>query len=690
MCNDHPTISRRGLLMAGAGAFAATALGLTPALRTRRSAEARSGGEAGTQGTALAAAPASAAPGRGPSRLRVIPPVRLADTRTRADRAGSAPDGRLRLQVAGSAGVPATATAVAVSLTTLCGSSPGSAAVAPASAAPSSVPDLTTSGATTQLLLVGLTDGAVDLTVAAADATVDLVGWFEPVSSSTWGRVVALDPVRVHDTRAGAAPLRAYETCDVDVTAACPVDATAAFVTLTASGSHRPGTWTAFAGEVPPPSVELSAPAGGARSALTVVPLSRGTFRLQGSAGGHVAVDVVGYVTGPAAPDAADGLFVPTEPFRAFDTRLAGLPIAEGCSREFFAGPDECAALAMSVSTVGADRPGQAVVWAAGERRPGATSLCLGTGERPERSFAVARAGRRGEAIAVSGGTAHVVVDVYGWFTGPRSTSALAVADAQPLGINAVEMEAYADEWLDYGISTDGRPLRAFRHGSGPRHGLLVTGIHGDEHTGTSVLADLVTRDALPGWTLWLVPVANPDARAANTRFVHEVDMNRDFPVGWAPKPAVTPTGCVTTRTGPTPLSLVESQRLAEAIRSGPFGAATVCISHHDNYNWVAPQAGSPPALRQLADAYAAATGLRRPGEGGDVVPTSPGHTKVDGGFETFAHSLGMSTLLVENKAGYVGERACAGTFGVQPLLDDVVAHHAALVGLLTDPRLPG
>jgi hypothetical protein len=123
-------------------------------------------------------------------------------------------------------------------------------------------------------------------------------------------------------------------------------------------------------------------------------------------------------------------------------------------------------------------------------------------------------------------------------------------------------------------------------------------------------------------------------------------------------------------------------------MRTGPFRRCVVSVSHHDNYNWVAPQRGSPPAMRGLADDYARATGLRLPGEGGQVVPTSPPTTGVPGGFETFAHELGMASFLVENRAGYVGGRACAGRFGVDPAPDDVDRHFEALRSLLTDGRL--
>jgi hypothetical protein len=121
----------------------------------------------------------------------------------------------------------------------------------------------------------------------------------------------------------------------------------------------------------------------------------------------------------------------------------------------------------------------------------------------------------------------------------------------------------------------------------------------------------------------------------------------------------------------------------------GPFRGATISVSHHDNYNWVAPQSGSPSELRDLADRYAKTTGLRLPGDGGSTVPTSPVSTHVNGGFETFAHSLGMSSFLVENKAGYDGSGSCAGAFGLPPTAEAVAPHHQALRALLTDGRLP-
>jgi hypothetical protein len=671
-----PTLTRRALLRAGTGVFAAAALGVLPG---------------------FSGAPSQASSGALTSRFRVVRPSRLVDSRHSGPWRRLDSD-RLRVQVAGHGEVPSTAVAAALAVTTF--TTPrgrvgdGLASVAPAS--DTDPTDITLSGLGpcsdhTQVCFVRLGDeGAVDLIHRGVPGAVavDVIGYFEPCESSSAGRVVTVEPMRVFDTTTAGHPFQRWEIRDVSPGGVCPRDATAVLVNLTASSAHGAGHWSAFPGAVPPATWTLAA-SDAPRTAFAVVPLDAGSFRLLASAGGHAAVDVVGYVTGESAPNSTEGLFVPEVPYRALDTRLVGQQVPTGSSREFGAGPSGCAAVALSVTTLSSDHAGQAAVWAAGDAPPATSTLQYGGDGAPASTFAVARAGSRGAAVGMNGGAAHAVVDVYGWFTGERSAGRHAVLGAQPYGIQGIEMEAHAAEWLDYGISTDGRPLRAFRHGSGNRHALLTTGLHGDEHTGTSVLADLVTREAIPGWTLWLVPVANPDARAANARFVHDVDMNRDFPVDWSAIASVKPTGCVTTRTGPAPLTLVEAQRLSEAMVVGPFRHAAVSISHHDNYNWVAPQSGSHPSLRLLADDYAAATGLRRPDEGGEVVPMSPSSTKVAGGFETFAHALGMSSILVENKAGYVGDSMCAGAFGLQPSAADVAPHHDALHLLLTDARLP-
>jgi hypothetical protein len=597
--------------------------------------------------------------------------------------------GRVRVPVAGRAGIPVDARAAAIRVTGYGIGEAGAVTLVPADDGADEAA-IGVGPASSAMCFVLLGAGAVDVlhTATTTSLTVDVVGWFEPVASATSsGRIVAIEPATIADTVSSARPFAVGETRRVTPAGACPPDASAVVVQLIAATDGRGAGWSVH----PSGGVDdRPAPATGGATVATVVPLVDGGFDVTSHDGGHLSIEVVAYATGESAPASIDGLYVPTPPRRLVDTRRDRQPIPDGSSREIVIAPDDSGSVAINVTAISVNGTGTTSMWAAGARPPaGGSRVSQRASDAATSNLSVTPIGRRGIAIGSSGGDVHVVADVYGWFVGARSTDQVPALGSQPYGIQAIDMESYADEWLDYGISSDGRPLRAFRHGSGERIGLITTGLHGDEHTGTSVLADLITHDAIPGWTLWLVPIANPDARAANLRFVHDVDMNRDFPVDWAALPGPTASGCVTTRTGPVPHSLAESRQLAAAMIDGPFRGATVSVSHHDNYNWVAPQAGSPAVLRELADAYADATGLRRPGQNGSTVPTSPRVTHVKGGFETFADSLGMSSFLVENKAGYRGESWCAGSFGWQPAPEDVAVHHGALRALLTDGRLP-
>jgi protein MpaA len=84
------------------------------------------------------------------------------------------------------------------------------------------------------------------------------------------------------------------------------------------------------------------------------------------------------------------------------------------------------------------------------------------------------------------------------------------------------------------GRSVDGRPIRAVEVGDPAGTRVLVVGcIHGNEQGGIAV-AQQLARIAPRGIDLWIVPVLNPDGRAANTRAnAHGVDLNRNFPVRW-------------------------------------------------------------------------------------------------------------------------------------------------------------
>lgn len=85
------------------------------------------------------------------------------------------------------------------------------------------------------------------------------------------------------------------------------------------------------------------------------------------------------------------------------------------------------------------------------------------------------------------------------------------------------------------GHSVKGRPIEAVILGEGPQTILFMGAIHGNEPAGAGLLREFEgylrsNRYLLYGNRVVIVPVANPDGLAANTRYnANGVDLNRDF-----------------------------------------------------------------------------------------------------------------------------------------------------------------
>ena len=87
-----------------------------------------------------------------------------------------------------------------------------------------------------------------------------------------------------------------------------------------------------------------------------------------------------------------------------------------------------------------------------------------------------------------------------------------------------------------YGSSVQGRPLRAYVLGTGSNKTMVFGGFHGNERSVPGVLNTLHQYldqhpEQWPNCTIILVPCANPDGWAADTRVnARQIDINRNFP----------------------------------------------------------------------------------------------------------------------------------------------------------------
>ena len=161
------------------------------------------------------------------------------------------------------------------------------------------------------------------------------------------------------------------------------------------------------------------------------------------------------------------------------------------------------------------------------------------------------------------------------------------------------------------GHSVKGRAIVAYERGDPSAPATLVVGvIHGNETAGLAVIRRLRTMPLPPGVHLWLVPEANPDGVAANTRQnTHGVDLNRNWPVAWKHN-GVPWDGYYS---GPRPMSEPENRAMRDFIlRIKP----ALTIWYHQPLDEVY---GSDPHVAVLKR-YARLTGLRY-----QRVPAPPG-----------------------------------------------------------------
>jgi hypothetical protein len=204
------------------------------------------------------------------------------------------------------------------------------------------------------------------------------------------------------------------------------VGATAVALSVTATEAVGGGFVTVYPGGAGRPLAStLNPAAGGTRANLALVPLGPdGTVTLYTQAGGHLVADVVGWFTGPGAPRATTGLFVPLPaPVRHLDTRvgLGGMArLGGGETRLLRVGgagwvPDTASGVVTNLTMVDSWGTGFVTAWPGGSPWPTASNANV---EWAGQVVPVATATRLGSGLLslLTLVPSHLVLDVSGWF----------------------------------------------------------------------------------------------------------------------------------------------------------------------------------------------------------------------------------------------------------------------------------
>ena len=158
------------------------------------------------------------------------------------------------------------------------------------------------------------------------------------------------------------------------------------------------------------------------------------------------------------------------------------------------------------------------------------------------------------------------------------------------------------------GLSAQGRPITAYKFGSGSSAIIFAGATHGDEKSSAYILQSWIEHlESNPGIipanrTITVIPIVNPDGYAANKRTNNNnVDLNRNFPtLNWKqsvvmPDKSTNPNGG-----GASPLSEPESKALAAYTLSQ---SPRLVLTYHATGGVVIPNdAGDSVALARTYD----------------------------------------------------------------------------------------
>ena len=264
---------------------------------------------------------------------------------------------------------------------------------------------------------------------AVGSTEVRLAGFGTTDSSGTY---VGVTPTRLLDTRTAGtkSPLAGGSTTRLQVAGAAGVPASgvsAVVVNLTAVTTTSQGYFTMYPNGVARPTASsINFPKGWTGANMVTVPVGAdGKVALYNYGGpAHAVLDVLGWYWKDAEQPVGSQFLPIGDAFRLFDSRDEGGALRGGDVVDLagvFGGPKDTADISefvVTVTAVGATKPGVLTAWSGEGTRPGASTVNYQPGViAPNMAVVTAGHGEDGAGLRISNttsGSVHVVVDLVG------------------------------------------------------------------------------------------------------------------------------------------------------------------------------------------------------------------------------------------------------------------------------------
>ncbi len=237
----------------------------------------------------------------------------------------------------------------------------------------------------------------------------------------------AVAPTRLADTRQSSCGCTQLDANTIRVQVlgrpGVPDGTTSAALSVTVSGASGAGYATAWpSGQAMPGTSTINWTTGQTRANGTILALGAGgSVDVFVSSPAAVIVDITGvFVTAPGEVSA--GRYSSLTPSRLLDTRSgARVPSGSEVNVALPAGvPPDATALAVTITVTDSAGWGYVVAYPSGSPRPSSSVVNTDQGGQTRAATAIVPVSSSGLTLYLDG-DAHVLVDVYGWFSGPSS-----------------------------------------------------------------------------------------------------------------------------------------------------------------------------------------------------------------------------------------------------------------------------